>query len=99
MTPVEIFAQGKKFIAKTLEEVDQVLSYFKGWKTKKPKCLLCQTKLKKQEEYLCDKCYSEQMKREMESQKDLEQAEEEAEDWDIGWRFNDGCGRSVFKRE
>lgn len=31
MTEIEIYVQGKKFVARNLEEVDQVLKVFKGW--------------------------------------------------------------------
>jgi hypothetical protein len=31
MAEVEVYAQGKKFVAKSLREVDAVLKWFKGW--------------------------------------------------------------------
>jgi len=28
---VEVYAQGKKFVAKNLKELDMILRWFKGW--------------------------------------------------------------------
>jgi hypothetical protein len=30
-TEIEVYVQGKKFVAHSLDEVDQILKYFKGW--------------------------------------------------------------------
>jgi len=34
---IEIYLQGHKFVASSIEEVDQTLQWFKPWKSKAPK--------------------------------------------------------------
>lgn len=29
---IEVYCQGKKFVARNLEDVDRILTLFKGWK-------------------------------------------------------------------
>jgi hypothetical protein len=48
------------------------------------------------EEYLCDACFTAEMKADIEARKKAE--EEEKEPYSDDWRFRDSRGRSVFKR-
>ena len=60
------------------------------------KCLLCKKELEEEAEYICNKCHTEQMRKDVEylmAQKDNEDERSEA------WRFIDNRRSSVFKRD
>ncbi len=60
-------------------------------------CVICGAKLEDPEDSLCEKCYVAEMKRDcVESAKRRAEEQEESEEWDMGWRFRDSRGRSVF---
>ena len=68
---------------------------------KKNQCIIC-GKDKGTSEYICDKCFDEQMNEDMESlAKECQQEEEYERDeqYSQDWRFKDSRGRSVFRRD
>ena len=60
-------------------------------------CVICGAKLEDSEDSLCEQCYVDEMKRDCEecARHRAEEAKEQ-EQWDMGWRFKDSRGRSVF---
>jgi len=60
-------------------------------------CKLCGKPLEHIEEYLCDKCFNEKFKEDMEIMAREAKEEREAEDED--WRFKNSRGQSVFRNK
>jgi hypothetical protein len=62
------------------------------------KCLACGADLKPDEEFICDKCFTKEMKADVEALRKEANNDlaEYLEDHDESWRFKDNRGRCVF---